>query len=581
MQMNRILNMGARLLTAAIVTMFLVTGSFGSWTGISHAAVSDNTKERLLRDAEYIGSVYREYYAPKDWKQTFVKWDLEQELANLKSRVQASQTQWDYRDGLVQFLKSMADYHVGFAFYSTEKSSLPFGVRTVEGKTLIVHIDRTAVSQEAFPFSEGDELLEMDQTPVASILKQLQREMGRNVEITDAALSDLRLTARTGRRNNYQVPRGPVVLKIKKAANAEVRTHQLIWNYQPEQIPDQDRARLSPFRNHLMNLTGSRGQLLAPQMYSPVALSFDPQANLHGMGAKKSFVPDFGARIWEAPADNTFDAYIFMNEAGKLIGVVRIPTYVPGDYNKASLDFKTILKKFSAQASGLIIDQLNNGGGSVYYLYGLIAMLTDQALSTPKHRVTISHSLVMEAHTTLEKLKNVTDDASAKKALESELHGHNGTLQVAQFIREYSLFIIEQWKLGKTLSEPVQLGIDFINPHPEVQFTKPIVVMVNELDFSGGDFFPAILQDNKRAVIVGTRTSGAGGYVNEVKIDSKFGFEVITFTGSIAERVNKQPIENLGITPDHVIPMTLQDYRGGFQDYKKSILNVMNGLVNK
>lgn len=540
----------------------------------TQAQVAPVTKDRLLREVEYIGSIYREYYAPANWKRSHLGWNLETELSTLKNRVNNATGRWDYRAGLVGFLKSMADYHVGFAYFSTEKSTLPFSVRTVEGRTLIVYIDRAAASPAAFPFNVGDELLEMDGRPVAAVLAELDQEFGNNVAATDAALADLQLTSRTGRKNNPNIPRGPATLKLKRFATDEVLTHQLMWDYTPELIREQ---RMAPASDSLLGLAfaqnAPRATLRAPMMFSPIALEAANAANTHALGAKKSFIPDFGPRIWEAPADNQFDAYIFQNADSKLVGVIRIPGYIVADYMKASADFLAIIKKFQAQTSSLIIDQVNNPGGSVFYLYNLVSMLNAQAVPAPRHRVSLNHGLVMEAYTTLQTLAKVTDEAGAKAALDSELSGYTVTMPVVVAVRDYCNFIIDQWNQGKTLTEPYHLwGADYINPHPEGRYTKPIVILVNELDFSGGDFFPAIMQDAKRAKILGVRTSGAGGYVEQIKVANNFGFELITVTGSIAERVDKNPIENLGVTPDVLIPMTAHDYRSGFVFYKNAVL---------
>jgi hypothetical protein len=39
-------------------------------------------------------------------------------------------------------------------------------------------------------------------------------------------------------------------------------------------------------------------------------------------------------------------------------------------------------------------------------------------------------------------------------------------------------------------------------------YTKKIVVLINELDFSAAEFLAAILQDNKRATLFGESTGG-------------------------------------------------------------------------
>ena len=46
-----------------------------------------------------------------------------------------------------------------------------------------------------------------------------------------------------------------------------------------------------------------------------------------------------------------------------------------------------------------------------------------------------------------------------------------------------------------------------------IAYTKPIMVLVDEMSASGGDAFAATIQDNARGPLLGWRTMGAGGNV--------------------------------------------------------------------
>ena len=82
-----------------------------------------------------------------------------------------------------------------------------------------------------------------------------------------------------------------------------------------------------------------------------------------------------------------------------------------------------------------------------------------------------------------------------------------------------------------------------------------------------------------RATIIGTRTAGAGGYVGSITFPSSFGFSGISCTGSIAERADKNPIENLGVTPDVEIKLTVEDVRKGFTKYLEQVKSTVDSLM--
>ena len=60
---------------------------------------------------------------------------------------------------------------------------------------------------------------------------------------------------------------------------------------------------------------------------------------------------------------------------------------------------------------------------------------------------------------------------------------------------------------------------------------------------------------------------------------SEFGIDHLSATGSLAERPNGQPIENLGVTPDIPYEITAKDLKTGFAEYRFNILKALRELV--
>ncbi len=167
-----------------------------------------------------------------------------------------------------------------------------------------------------------------------------------------------------------------------------------------------------------------------------------------------------------------------------------------------------------------------------------------------------------------------------KSLLGDTFYGTPVNYQIAQFMKEFFRFIIDQWKEGKIYTDLVHMySVDHVNPHPAVKFTKPIVLLTNSLDFSCGDFFPAIMKDNDRATLVGTRTAGAGGYVLPHYMANRLGVAVITLTGSLGIRSNGQPIENLGVAPHVINELSQSDIENSYRDYARKINEIVEEKI--
>ena len=54
----------------------------------------------------------------------------------------------------------------------------------------------------------------------------------------------------------------------------------------------------------------------------------------------------------------------------------------------------------------------------------------------------------------------------------------------------------------------------------------------------------------------------------------------MSMTGSIALRVNNKPIENLGVTPDIIYPISATDLENNYKNYVQKIQTEVNKLVS-
>lgn len=551
-------------------------------------------KKRMANHIESIQSIIESSYAPKNWKNRHFGWSLQHQVDAAKRKIESINdiTVKDYHGVLRDFFYSMKDYHVGFRFFATESSSLPFMVKGAQGRFFIAYINRDKLGSYVFPFEVGDEVLTFDNTPVGDLIKDVRKYIDNANEGTDQALAEIFLTRRSAAMA-MPVPRGPVTVMFKTKAG-KIRSHELIWDYTPEIVKYKGTDRSTDrrfdlskeldgetFRN-LDDVKKQRIEFISKMMFSYNSLHVSRELageNRHGLGTRQSYIPDLGKKIWESRRYNPFYAYIYKNKKGKKIGYIRVPHFV--GYSRMALEFGRVIEKFEKETDGLVIDQINNPGGSVFYLYALASMLSDDVLVAPRHRMTISPVDVFWAIKDLKLLTRVETDRQARGLFgTSMIQGYPISLQFVKFLTNYYRFIIDQWNAGNVTTDPYFLfGVNKINAHAKVNYTKKILMVVNSLDFSGGDFFPAILQDNKRVKILGTRTAGAGGYVLKSQSHNEFGLDFFSFTGSLAERVDKNPIENLGVTPEIRYDLTANDLQNNYVDYVAAIKKAMDSML--
>ena len=585
-------------------------------------AEKDLTPEQLqkLRALKFVVSLYTEHYAPRTpWKTPGRGVDFMTNYRDVRAQVVAKpdMTQSEFRRLLRRFVEGSQDFHAGISFYSTEASKLPVTIMAVQGRYFIYDVDRDALPESQFPYKMGDEVLSFDGKPVAEVVASLKPAV-ENVRGTDEILAAMSLTARSGRKA-MDVPQGKAALKIQTADGA-VHDVALDWVYQPELIPqdvppngevlgpevapDPSRAVAQPPLRQgpigvLAQIKKLVREFLAPMAHPDAALFADSARNdrAHGMtiAAKKSFVPELGKILWPAtPREKAamerlpFHAYIYENEHGEKIGYIRVPDYMADDQPQAYAQvFAQLVAKFEKDTDALVFDQINNPGGNMFYMYTLLSMLTDKPLAVPQHLMMLDQSDGKLAAQIIKQAEQPSLAQLLRRAIADEMVAFQAPHEEENPIVKFARYILNRLKRAQDekngslrLTDPIDLfGVGQIDPQPMVHYTKPLVVLTNELDFSAADFLPAILQDNGRATIFGARTAGAGGAVKSLQWPNQFGIDTISYTWTLAIRTIGQVLENLGVTPNAPYAVTPQDLRDGFQGYKKALNDAAHSKI--
>ncbi|MCB1213633.1 MAG: protease-like activity factor CPAF [Chlamydiia bacterium] len=549
---------------------------------------AEQRREWMLRDFETIQNAMEMQYAPLEWKEAHHGWSLIDEANAAKEAISSADhpTTALFQSTLKKFLGSPSDLHVQFCFCSTAMAGLPFAAAKVENAVRVTWVDPDSPLYGQIAI--GDEWIDFDGRPLSDHLTDYFKSNGvSSPSDTHYALATLALTRRYGASGDEIPFPGAIALLSFKTASGEMRSFWIPWNVIEEEITPLFRSLSGERQNEGYTLVDLYAGVPSESRLRGGDGRLTAEIHTQVTGRKVGFLPALGPVLSRPVESETFDNYLFQGPGGRRIGYVRIPDYTGGPEEVE--EFARIIRYMQWHSDALVIDQLNNLGGYLPYMYAIASHLTSQPLHAPLHRLTITPSDALEAHWSAEDLRGIYEflpnlsEQHVVSLLDKFFLGYLDEPQhlLGRYISYYET-IRDLWKKGVTLSHPIGLmGIDAIQPSPRGVYTKPIVMLVNELCVSAGDFLPAILQDEKRVFLYGNRTSGAGGIFRSFAYPNQLGVRWVGLTASICTRKNGQPIESLGVTPDRTQKITLRDLRENYRDYLEGIHQTLNNLLNR
>lgn len=278
---------------------------------------------------------------------------------------------------------------------------------------------------------------------------------------------------------------------------------------------------------------------------------------------------------------------------GKKVGLLRIPSYMPNMILTIPFSIRYYIARLEEECDELIIDQMNNPGGAVAMSDLLIKALVGQ-LDPQKHMtfaVNPSQHFLRQFATLVEEVKKNQGgfftpeqqerfvkilQADYDKVHKAYVNGQDlsDPISLATFSELMETMLDSMahkipW-LGRVFLN-YQIGADVFSHQT---FTKPVHFLINELNFSGGDATPAGFQDYGRGKLVGVKTAGAGGTVEEFsqRTGSEFKYRVTT---SLMKRKDGGLVENVAVKPDVGFSLTVEDYRNGMVNVLYRLCDVL------
>lgn len=533
---------------------------FSSWL-----VASELTIEQKLEDLEQAAIAIRSGYGPLEYKKSELGIDLEQIVAAYKEKIAATKTNADFYYLMVQFIAEFKDSHFGASVPSDYRATLGFVTDLVQGKIVIESIDREVLSIEAFPFQRGDEIVSIDGISAEDFLNEYAGYFGHGYELTSKRTAAAFASTRSGRK--VKVPTGEVSLVIKPylrpfSNGKEVKLHWIVEGEPLDLVPKLEEGNETAEKGLNKRNSMKDFQVSIAPVWEELNLP-KSERSFRCSGSTRIGIPEDATMIMEKP----FVAYYHPTEFGN-IGYLRIPHYFPrneitGEMEgvKRFLQYQYAVKELEANTAGLIIDQDHNCGGSVFYLEDLLGLFLDKPYEGMKFKFLATKASYLDFN------------SWAQGSWENTLEG--------KALREIADIVKDSWLSGDYMTDLHAFrgeAYGYFVPN-RVRYTKPIVMLIDEMSGSGGDAFPAHMQGEGRAKLLGTRTMGAGGHVEEIPGGLNNSGIQIRLTKSLFFRPDGVAVENNGAVPDYPYEITVDDYVNEFSGYQQFYIQKVGELI--
>lgn len=525
------------------------------------------TTQQKLADFQTMTDQFLRRYVALQWKNlAFGANGFD--TASFIPRVAATTNDLDFYDVCIDYVSQFRDGgHVFFELPSDFLADMGLRVDTFDGgKPLIYAINRSVLPSSAYPFQVGDEIVSIDGVAAADLMKSLAKYGINSNPRTEASYAALYMTVRPQAFIPHAVDVPASSKVVIRRQNGNLETYTLAWyksgvplnklgpapgpsaapaatRRAAEEDPGNDERPLPP---NLM-----RSSIRATRITDATGIgSIVP---VFFAGLPSTFRLRLGTRSTDAYLSGTYTA------GGKTIGFLRIPDFDPAVGVDAALaQLESEVAYFNANTDALVVDVMRNPGGLVYYGEEIARRLIPQPFRLVGFELRGTQELVLD----------YSSYVQYAQAIGAPTYVVNYLLALlSDVIGAYA---------GGGHTGPEPLDTIFLSPPPVVPgldttpatdrngnviaYKKPILMLTDEFSFSGGEYLPATMQDNKAATIYGMRTAGLGG-TNTSYDAGAYSEAIIGMLRGLMYRKNQivatgYPtsfyVENVGVQPDIV-----------------------------
>ncbi len=552
----------------AAVVLALTVAACGS--SDSQSDTSDTSELRgitngeALADFDQIATSFRGLYGALVRKEARYGFKFESLVTDYRARVKHARTEAEYRGIFQEFVSRFQDAHVSLSMELVNDTShafrIPVAVMPVED-TFVVYRVGAAVGDQV---KVGDELLAIDGKSAKDLAAGFLKYVGTPNALSSAHIAAARLTSRSvylskglkaGAQAKLHLRGTDGTLRDAVVAWAEI-PHLLPPLAPPPQAGKSGPKTMTAASDIAAEVTreelGKLGARVPFYMTDAVKASLGITAEVKPSAAA---LAKFGVSADAAAQIDYFAATYTTN--GKKVLLFRLPDYTPADAGAALNYIRALFDEQQTQVDALVFDETHNPGGSVSFAFGVVSLLAPKTVN----------SMVQEMHGDRLWIQSFAD-ASTQVAQADP----NDPL-AAVFMQDAHL-VDDAYSAKKPLSVPLPMftatpTLDADAAH----WTKPFMMLTDELSVSCADFVPLLVQANGLAPLFGQRTMGGGGNVEQVATltNTQGQLRISRGLGTVYDPTGAYPesrfIEDNGVTPDVSYSHTLADFRAGYVAY--------------